>query len=183
MPISSLAMCRGRLGNLGRVLGRHLAWRLADDLRYGIGRRHGLVVERAYGAQVAHDAVRGPIVEGDGAGRYARPAVCEAVDQEPHHLAPGAAHLGGSPVQRLELAIGDPDVQAPRHGVTAQVGHPQGRRASPRRAKGRSDGSVAEASPRGTDESLSHRDGSRGHPVRSVCSVHPGHRGCAGWAT
>ena len=50
---------------------------------------------------------------------------------EPHHLAPGAAHLGGGPVQDLELPVGDADVQAPRHGVTAQVGHPQGRGASP----------------------------------------------------
>ena len=34
--------------------------------------------------------------------------------------------------------------------------------------------------PRGADESPSHRDGSRGRPVRSVRSVHPGHRGYTG---
>ena len=113
--------------DLERVLGRHIARGLAGDLSDRVERRHGLVVERPYGAQVAHDAVGGLVVEGDGARPHARPAVREAVYQEPHHLAPGAAHLGGGPVQGLELPVGDPDVQAPRHGVTAQVGHPQGR--------------------------------------------------------
>ena len=93
--------------------------RLAGNLGDGVECRHGLVVERAYGAQVAHDAVGGLVAEGDGARPQTRPAVREAVDQEPYDLAPGAAHLGGGPVQRLELAVGDADVR--RLGMASRL--------------------------------------------------------------
>ena len=45
----------------------HFVSRLMRDLFDRVERRHGLVVERAYGAQVSHDAVGGLVVEGDGA--------------------------------------------------------------------------------------------------------------------
>ena len=59
------------------VLSRFVS-RLACDLREHVERRHGLVVGRAYGAQVSHDAVGGLVVEGDGARSYARHAVRRA---------------------------------------------------------------------------------------------------------
>ena len=71
-----------------------------------------------------------------------------------------------------------------RLGMALRLKSPPGARGIPRRAKGRSEGPAAEVSPLpGTDESLIHRDGSRGHPVRSIRSVHPDHRGRTGWAT
>ena len=114
---------------------RQLVRGLGGDLRDRVEGRHGLVVERTYGAQVPHDAMRRLVVEGYGAGAHARFAVREAVDQEPHHLAPRAGELFGGPAKGLDLLVGHADVQAVRHGVSAQVGHLQGRGASPAERK------------------------------------------------